>query len=93
MKVRFLETYTVQALNGRTFVSGEVCDLEEASAQHFLKKNRCEVYVEPKVDTKSVESGLLDLATEEQSEDLVKEESPKKSSAYRRKMLQRGDIE
>lgn len=44
MKIRFLETYQVKDQAGRTFHEGEVHDLPEPSARHFLRKNRAEVF-------------------------------------------------
>jgi len=43
MKVRFLETYKVKAADGPEYQAGEVYDLSEPSAQHFMRKGRAEL--------------------------------------------------
>ena len=43
MKVRFLEDYTVKAVNGPSYRAGEVYDLPMPSAQHFMRKRRAEL--------------------------------------------------
>lgn len=38
MKIRFLDAYTVQAVDGQTYKKGQVVELDELSAQHFLNR-------------------------------------------------------
>ena len=45
MKVRFLETYKVKDQEGRTFLQGEVYDLPDSTALHFVRRGRAEVFV------------------------------------------------
>lgn len=80
MKVKFLETYTVKASDGRTFVSGEVYDLDEASAKHFLNKNRCEVYVEP--PPVPAQEPATAEPIQEQDEAVQEEFQPKRNKRY-----------
>lgn len=39
MKVRFLQTRTVQAVDGETYQQGQVYDLPEASARRWIERN------------------------------------------------------
>lgn len=43
MKIRFLKDYQVQAENGESYKAGEVYDLPDLSAKHFLRKGRAEI--------------------------------------------------
>lgn len=38
MKVRFLDAYTVKAVDGPSYKKGQVVDVGELSAQHFLNR-------------------------------------------------------
>jgi hypothetical protein len=38
MRIRFLEAYVVNAVDGKTYKKGQVVELSEASAWHFLNK-------------------------------------------------------
>ncbi len=38
MRIRFLDAYTVKAVDGKTYKKGQVVELDEASAQHFLNR-------------------------------------------------------
>ncbi len=38
MRIRFLEAYTVKAVDGKTYKKGQVVDVEEVSARHFLNR-------------------------------------------------------
>jgi hypothetical protein len=54
VKIRFLKTYTVKDEEGRTFHKGEVYDLPEASAAHFVNRRRA-VAFEPEDEPVSQE--------------------------------------
>jgi len=49
MKIRFLKDYKVQAENSPFYKAGEVYDLPELSANHFLRKGRAEI-VQPMIE-------------------------------------------
>jgi hypothetical protein len=38
MKIRFLDAYTVKAVDGKTYKKGQVVEFDEVSAQHFLNR-------------------------------------------------------
>ena len=38
MRIRFLDAYTVKAVDGKTYKKGQVVELDEASARHFLNR-------------------------------------------------------
>lgn len=38
MKIRFLDVYTVKAVDGKTYKKGQVVELNDLSAQHFLNR-------------------------------------------------------
>jgi hypothetical protein len=38
MKIRFLDAYTVKAVDGQSYKKGQVVDVGELSAQHFLNR-------------------------------------------------------
>ena len=81
MKVKFLETYTVKAADGRTFVAGEVYDLDDSSAKHFLNKRRCEVYVDPPAP---VVEPVVDEPIQQQEESVQEgPQTKKKRYSYR----------
>lgn len=98
MRVRFLQSYTVQAAGGETYLEGQVYDLPDATARHFLRKRRAEICNEP-VKIKQVptvaelppEIGEAVMKTEartfgERGGDPVKK-STKAQSSYRKRAL------
>ena len=38
MRIRFLDAYTVKAVDGKTYKKGQVVELDELSARHFLNR-------------------------------------------------------
>jgi hypothetical protein len=42
VRVRFLASYTVRDVEGRTFQEGEEVDLSPDSAQHFIRRGAAE---------------------------------------------------
>lgn len=46
MKIRFVETVKVQAVDGETFVGGQVYDLPEPSALRWISRKKAELLVE-----------------------------------------------
>lgn len=46
MKIRFVETVKVQAVDGETFVGGQVYDLPEPSALRWISRKKAELFVE-----------------------------------------------
>lgn len=47
MFVRFLQTRTVKAIDGKTFFAGEVYELSEESARRWLRRGVAEIYAKP----------------------------------------------
>jgi len=65
MKIRFKETYRVKAENGPEYQAGEVYDLPELSAKHFLRKGRAVIVTGPTVTTPEVMSPEVKEAIKE----------------------------
>jgi len=46
VKIQFLETYQVKDQEGKIYREGEIYDLPEPSARHFLRKSRAKICLE-----------------------------------------------
>lgn len=55
MKVKFTEHYTVKAADGQTYKKGEIVDMNEASAMHYINRGAAVAHVEEKKPEKKEE--------------------------------------
>lgn len=75
MFVRFLQTRTVKAIDGKTFCAGEVYELPEESARRWLRRGVVEIYAQSYVP--EVQQQTIPVTIEKQEAEEPEDETPK----------------
>lgn len=79
MKIKFLDPYQVKDAGGKLYLAGEVVELSEASARHFLRRSAAEVYAGP--DAKEVKAAAAAVKKEEKAAATAVKEEAKSAAA------------
>lgn len=81
MKVKFLKTYTVKAVDGETYEAGKVYELSDESAKHFIDHGRAVSVEKPDKAPKAIKGHPAEGLDDEDDETPAKGKGTHKPDA------------